>query len=397
MKKLIDALDNTSGWVVNAPSTVTAITFPELIAGLNSASLQFKIDALDTSRVITKPISPAIDVTEYETLVFSIWSQNYGNSSLYRKPSDFAYKITLNGVNEYFVPIFPPFQDISIGIEEVTSISEITITALHQETDYIVISEMIAEKEEMNYDILTAVKENLEFDITAALGDGVLISSGFTGTSGDVSLSFPAGVESLDRYAVIKIKEGATEEVHQIGNNEETAYTMLPLFDGISLLNTYTAADVYLQFPVIINPTEQEAHIPGVSVWGVSPEEIFPTFKLDTDFDTVISPGTFKGRLTAADYELPVLIDCEAREYELLAKISGIVRRWIGKEICWINGRKHDVEPSGPPVEIRPETGINIIPKNQYTTIIRAKEALYDRQNIPAVTDINIDVTPERS
>lgn len=397
MKQVVDHLDNITGWVVNSPSTIEAIGFPELIAGLNSSSLQIKFDAEDLSRVVTKPVSPSIDVTNYETLVFSIWSHGYGNSVQYQKPEQFAYKITLDGINEFYVPIFKTFQDISIGIEDVTSISEITITALHAETDYIVISEMIAENEETNYDVLVSIKEALEFETTATVGDGVLIATGFSGTSGNTSLSFPAGVESLDRYTVIKIKEGATEEIHQVGNNTETGFTMLELFDGEALVNTFSAADVYLQYPVMINPMEQEAHIPGISVWGVSPEEVFQDFKLTDQYDTVKLSGEFKGRGAGQHLEYPVLIDCEAREYDTLAKISAIVRKWIGKEILWINGRKHDIDPIGPAVEVRPTEGINIIPKNQYNMAVNVVENMFDRRNIPAVTTINTTVIPERS
>ena len=142
-KIVIDHLTSATGWVVNSPSTITVQEFPEFIAGLNSTSLQIKFDSTDGTRTAVKTFGTPFDVTNYNTLVFSVWSRDKW-ANTFSQASDLQYKIKINDTAEYYFPVYKTFTNVNIGIESITSITKIEITPTHAETDYLIISEMIA-------------------------------------------------------------------------------------------------------------------------------------------------------------------------------------------------------------------------------------------------------------
>jgi len=100
LKLNIDTLSDSTGWTVNSPSTISEITRSSLIAGLNTKSLLIIFDKDDGTRTATKTFATPFDVTNYDTLVFSIWSQLKGSNDNYLKAADFSYKICLDGSTE---------------------------------------------------------------------------------------------------------------------------------------------------------------------------------------------------------------------------------------------------------------------------------------------------------
>ena len=341
MKLTIDSLTDATGWVVNAPSTIEEIAEKSLIAGLNNKSLMISFDESDTVRTATKTFGTAIDVTDYESLVFSIGSYNKGVDRLYLRPDDFVYKIGLDGVREFYVPVYRTFSDITIGIEDVTSITKIEITALHTDSDQIMISEMVAEKEEIPIDILVAVKEHIDYYINDAVGDGLLLGT-LTGAAGDTEIVM-SNPDYLDRYGVIKIDDGVNSETHQVEDNDAATFQLNHNYDGNQLLNNYTNANVYLQYPSFINPGQLELRLPGMSIWGIEPNPILRGGKLETIHDSFLVSGGSKQRTEGQILEYPILIDCEARRNKLIDTMTRAVRRFIAQEVLWINGRKHDI------------------------------------------------------
>ena len=390
MKLDIDALDSTTGWAVNSPTTIETRAVPEFIAGLNSSSLLINFKAADLVRTATKTISPAIDVTEYESLVFSIWSRDKDNNA-YLKASDFSYTIKLNDTNVFYVPVRRTFADVTIPLDDVTSISQIQIEAIHADEDFIIISEMVAEQEELPLDLLLATKENLEFFLEEKVGDGILVSSTFSGTSGTSSISLTG--DFLENYAVIKIEDGVNSETHQIRGGR-TSWNLRSNFDGGTLLNTYTDANVYVTFPVSINPDEKDVLIPGIVLWGITPDPTLRTAKMDRILDGFNAvTGTFVERVEGQILSYDVLIDCESRQSELIDIMTRQVRRLLAREILWVNGRKHDIFFGGAPTEVRPPVGIDIIPKIQYTMKVEAVENINDREILVTTDTFNISAT----
>jgi hypothetical protein len=395
MKLRIDRLNDITGWTISSPSTLSENEHQQYIAGYdNSKSIALNFSASDTTRIASKTLSSSIDVTNYDTLIFSVWSRNK-SSYQYKSASDFNYKIKINSTKEYYLQAYPTFTNVNLGIEEVTEIDRIEITALHSEADSLVISEMIAETQEIGLDLLNEVKEQIEYYLFQAYDDGVNIGQG-SGSQGNEYIVIPDNPKYIDRYSVIKIDDGVNNEIHQIVSCDTENFNFNSNFDGAELLHTYVGADIYLQFPVYINPGQMEVRLPGVAIWGIDPDPILRGSKLDLITDTFrVSEDDFKERKDGQILSYTVLIDIESRSVELREKMARVIRKWIAKEVLWINGRYHEIYFESKPIEIRGLEGVDIIPKIQYNLKVEIKEDLFSREIIPKTTDINIiaDIT----
>lgn len=392
MKLQIDPFTSTSGWTISSPSTVTENEFSQYIAGLNAKSLLFKFDS-SGGRVATKTFGTPIDVSDYESLVFSIWSRDKGEDKRYLKSTDFAYKIKLDATHEYYIPVWSTFSDITIGIEDVDSITQIVITAVHTDTDYIIISEMVAEKEEIPYDILYAVKESIDYIINQTQGNGIAIGTINT-TAGDTSITFSTRPDFLNQYGVVYISDGANSETHQVADNDSEIFQLNDNYDGNAIINTFVGATVYLQFPSYINPAQNDTRLPGFAIWGIVPQPVLRGSKLDILRDSFLSNGTeSKERVEGQILRYSILIDCESRSDELIDIMTRVVRFLAAGEKLWINGRKHDVYFTGAPIELSPSQGIDIISKVQYSIDVEVKENINEREAVPTTTTISTTIT----
>lgn len=394
MKLNIDHLNTVTGWVVNSPSTIQTIQKKNLIAGLNTNSLMITFNSSDTTRTATKTFGTPFDVTDYETLIFSVFSYGKGENKQYLKPSDFAYKIDLDGVTEFYFPVYNNFTNIEIGIEDLTEINQIKITPLHTETDTIIISEMVAEIEEIQYDLLEAVKEHIDYYIESLWSDGLSLGT-LSATAGDETLTL-SNPFYLDRYGVIKITDGVNTETHQVEDNDTVLFNLNDNFDGGQILNTFVNADYYLQFPSRINPGQSEINLPGIAIWGIDPEAVLRGAKLDTIRDSFEVGGGSKERTEGQILKYTVLLTCEARAHELLDYMARAVRRFISQESLWVNGRRHDVSFSGPASELPPNpAGIEYMAQVQYSFDVEVKENINERVAVPSTVIINTTVTPQ--
>ena len=387
MKLSVDPLTATTGWVVNAPSTVTVNTFPEFIAGLNTQSLMFKFDILDGTRTAVKTYDPEIDVSDYEELIFSIWSLKF-QGQRHIEASDFSYKITLNGSREYYIPTHDSFSDLTIYIRDIDSISSITFTPLHAITDWIIVSDMLAVLDEIPRDIYQAIQEHIEFHLYNLYGLGKSVGL-MTGSTGDAYMSVDGDEPWLERYSVVVIDDGVNRETHQIEENDGQMFWFNSMYDGSVLLNDFSDADVFLKFVTTFGQWEKEIILPGIVIWNMTPEPLLRGSKLQQVLDTFdITNDNFQSRREGQILRWDCLIDCEARMYELIADMSKAVRRFIQQEKLWINGRRHDIYFEGSPVEIVPTEQINVIPKVQYIVGVEMKEDVFDRQTLEKTTTI---------
>jgi len=389
MKLNIDHLTSVSGWVLNSPSAITTITDSQYIAGLNDTALMITFSQNDSIRTAIKTFSSPIDVSECESLILNIWSQRYGANKAYVKAADYAYKIKLNDTAEFYLPIRNSFCDVTIGIEGISQITKIEITPLHENLDTIIISEMVAEKEEIGIDLLLSVKEHVDYYVSQVLGNGILIGS-VNVTAGDSTLNL-SNPDYLDRYGVIKLVSGSRVEVHQIDLDDEMVFRLNDNFDGKTIINTMTA-DVYLYFPSYLNPGQNEICLPGIAIWGIEPDPVFRGGELDTQRDSFSVTGQSKERPNGKLFKYNILLDCEARSGELVEKMAKVVRRFIAHEALWINGRMHEIEFSGPAREIKPNSGIDFIPKVQYSFTVEVKENVFDRQAVPLTASVNTTI-----
>lgn len=391
MKLNIDHANSLTGWNISSPSTIQLNEFDALIAGLNDNSLLVKFSKDDTTRILSKTYT-AIDVTKYDTLIFSIKSENFGRSE--QIVGQFEYKIKINNTDEYYIPIRDTFTDINIDIESVTSINRIEITKLTASDDYIWLSEILVEKENVILDLLNAVKEHIEYEINKAVGNGVILGV-VSSVSGDLSVTV-GSFDYLEQYAVIEINDGVNSETHQIDDIDQVGnITFNSNYDGKAIINDFTDADFILKFPVYINPDEQEIRIPGIVLWGFTPTPVYNTGKLDKIIEAYNIDGSFSQRSEGQMLDIGVQIDCEARQYSLLDIMSRAVRFWLEKEITWVNGRFHETSWRDAPIEIKPPQGIDIIPKIQYNVNIESIELFGDREKLVPVSNITVEVINE--
>lgn len=391
MKLTIDHLISITDWTVNSPSTIQVNEFVDYIAGLNDESLMIKFNKDDPIKTATKVFGTPFDVTDYDNLILSVWSQTKGEQE-YIKSDNFFYKIKINDTAEYYLPIYTTMTDITIGIEEITEITQIQITALHTDTDYIIISEMVAEKEEASKDILLALKEHINYYINKEYGNGINIGT-MSGSADDMSINISGDPSYIERYSVIKIIEGSTEETHQIQDCDGDNFFFNTNHDGNQLVNNYTTGIVYLTFPCYINPGEVDIRLPGIAIWGIDPDPILTDGKLYTKTDTFsVSNDNFKQRKIGQILSYDILIDIEAYQNSLIENMAQVIRKFIARVVFWINGRKHDILFSGKPIAQKPVAGIDIISKIQYSATIQLRESINDRVVVPKTTTINLNV-----
>ncbi|GAH18300.1 unnamed protein product, partial [marine sediment metagenome] len=248
-------------------------------------------------------------------------------------------------------------------------------------------------KEEIPLDVLEAVKSAVESFIVVEASDGIIVGS-VTGTASDTEITITGSKDYLDRYAVVKIDDGVNEETHQLIDNDSSIYQLNSNYNGGALLDSYAGADVKLQFPVYINPDYRDVRLPGVAIWGIDPTPILRGGRLDPIVDTWdVTNDNFKERIEGQILEFNILIDCEARQHELIDTMSRAVRKLIGGEILWINGRRHDIDYSGSPILQNPTAGIDIVSKIQYSLKVEVKEHMNVRVTVPKTTTINTTIT----
>ena len=393
MKRRIEPFDSTTGWTVNAPSSLSINTFAPYIATLhNTQSLSVTFDKDDTVRTLTKTLTP-IDVSDYQFLVFSMWSENLGKQEYLRSvEADFDYKIKINNTDEYFIPLKTSFTDININIEDVTTIDRIEITALHDITDTIILSEGVVEFEEMPIDLLDEMKFHLEYYLSRNNGLGVLVGTINT-TAGDTTIN-TGDYSYLDRYAVFTITNGTISETHQIADvsDVDLTATMTDEFDGAAIVNTFSAASLYVTFPVYINPDETVVRLPGISLWGITPESILRTGKLDQFIEAFKIDGSVVERIEGHIWYYTVLVNSESRSSELLAIMTKAVRDFIANEVLWVNGRKHELYFDTIPTENKPQSGIDIIPSVQYQIAVEVIELIQPARTFARTQTITTEV-----
>ena len=176
-----------------------------------------------------------------------------------------------------------------------------------------------------------------------------------------------------------------------MGENDGSIFNFTSIYDGAELLNDYTDANIYLQYPVEFGRSELEIILPGIVVWEMSPSLMTEESKLETIYDTVDAINdTWQARQAGQHEEYSVLIDCEARQYEQIAELTKIVRRLLQPEKLWVSGRKHDMRFEETSIEVEPTEGIKHIPKVQYTLIVEVHEDIHARETLVNTTTIDV-------
>lgn len=375
MNIVVDNLDSITGWTANNAEVTGLNDHSEYIAGSNSQSLIFKFNTLNgyVVKTITK------DVSDYAYLVFHIYSTSK-NGVAFRQATDFYYKISFGSGKEFYVNTVDGFNPVQISLEGISSLEQIKITSLHGDTDYIIVSEMLAVTDELPLDIFTGIQTRLEEEILLLKPSGILLKSNVVLSAGDAQIDL-SGVDWIDNNVLILIKQGAIEEKHVLIEYAEGVCKFSQLYDGSSISNDLSSASIYLYLPITFGPYEKEIILPSMSIWGFEPNKVFRGSGLEDvedSFNVSTSESTVRREPQIAVHT--IIIDCEARQAEILALLSQSVRNFIGKEFVWVNGIKCDVKYISQPVYLAPSQFYSIIPKVQYRIGVELKEELWPRQ-----------------
>jgi len=389
MFSVIDNLDNITGWTTSLTGAVIygLNDHPENIAGYLSASLILNFSETDAycEKILTA------DVTNYSEITFHIYSQDNRRNE-YRKGTDFKYKIDFGVGKEYYLPAFDSFSSVSIDISAINTVDRIRITALSDDSDYLVISYMIASIDEMPLDIFEGIKTGIEYYIS-------LDSKNNIGTvscsAGDESIIIDADSDYINRFSVIEITDGINSEYHHIKNSDDSnEYVFSDLYDGDSIVNNFINADVYLFYPVEYGSREDiEIIVPGIAIWGLTSEDVSITNKHNVRrIDTFNGDDTFIERYEGQENSYDILIDCEARQSELLSYLSRKILQLTGIQKIWVNGRRVDIVQAGRPTYIESNDSFKVLPKIQYLVTVIVKEEYKQRNILPLTTTITTTI-----
>jgi len=371
---------------MTAPSVVSLNQFDDYIAGFNNtASLMFYFNALDIVRTATKTFS--VSTSGYEELVFNVFSFRNGRQT-YHKASDYSYKIKLDDTHEFYFSTYDSFTHVTISLAGISTINQITITPLFLTDDWLIVSDIMMVKEQMPLDLFIGLQEGIGKEFATLYGTGLTVASGYAGNTGDTALTLTAP-NWIDRYSAILITDGINSERHTIANRTDTVFTFSDLYDGIMLLHNYTTATIYLIFPIEYGKEQTDIILPSITVWGLAPEDVLRGSKLERITDSWTVGSTPTDRREGHIHLWHTLIDCESRQNETLVMMSEAVHHLIGKEVMWINGKKHDLFETVPATEVLPTQAGDIVPKIQYTSSVEVKEELWQRAAISITTSIN--------
>lgn len=407
MKAVVDALDSQVGWTPGAGSSITASAVNQVsdfVAGLNSGSLVISIPSGSAGKSISKTIS--FDFTGYDEVAFSVWSRNERGHGLdaASKASDFAYSVDFGTGTVFYLPVPRSFDDVTLSVAGLGKVSKITITALTNDADHLILSNMVAAHEEIPLDIFRGIKEQIDHDVldyyakmtNGVSGKGVLIGT-VSGNRLDRKLALTDSLSLIDRYAVILIDDGANSEIHQLDTNDELGFFFTRMYDGDQLLHDHASASVYLKLPCEYGMDEKEIVLPGIVIGGMVPEEVDVQTKIETDVDTFTTDGAARERHAPVNFRYEITVDCYARQNSILADMSRVVRRLVAREYFWMNGKKINVRNPRPAQHFQPIAGFNEIPRIQIAFDVDVREEVAERAvdaaAVKGTTTYNLETT----
>ena len=394
MSKLVfENCDSATGWTASANADINGMcSVPDYIAGDLSASLILRFNGINS--YCEKTYSSPISTSGYTDITIWLWSRNLKKrDNIFRTADDFSYKIDFGAGKEYFLPCHSEFFSVTISTDDISSIDRIRITALTGNTDYLIISYGVLSVDELPLDIFTGLQEKMQSDIDKNYKLKYSIGTITDLLAGDTSITFSTVPDWIDRYATVMITDGTNTEYHSIFDRANNTFKFNGLHDGSSLLHDYVTASVYIYIPVTYGRRQIEIELPSISIWGIEPEKVHLGHQLDRVIDSYGTAGTFAERREGHFQKYAVIIDCDAREDELLATCSKIARDTIGRLYVWVNGQKCDIEFNGTARETEPTDAFQIIPKVQYIADVVIKEELWKRTKLYKTTTFNTTFT----
>jgi hypothetical protein len=393
VNKVIDYLDLDGGWEAESGSTITVFgvnQYRDYVSGNHCSSLIFSFPEGNTGKTIFIEYDVAIDITGYEEIVFHAWSRDKNGLS-FLKTADFNYAIKFESSGgssvEYLLPTVEGFNSVTFKIPSgLTDIETITLTALHDDDDYLILSNMLAVKEELPLDIYNAVKEHLDIAVLTDYPYGGKLIGTAAGLEEDDALIAISSYAYLDRFAVILIQDATDStisEIHQIIEFDEgSGVTFSSKYSGKLIKNDYEHANVYLMFPVVSGEAGQEPNIPGIMIYGMTPDHVWRGAALEDINDSFQASGESEVRREGAIDKYLLNIVVSSRHDSLLVYMAELVHTLIHKHHLWINGQYHEVDHEGIPTESDPTQVYEMVPQITFVMSVEIKGEIYSRESL---------------
>ena len=405
MKTLVPIFESTAGWSTDEVSQVSFSLndIPDFVAGLsNTQSLMIRFKAGSNGNYAE--IDPSVLLTGLSDIGFHSWSRNKKGAGYKQLRADeYIYQIDFvdeDGTTSYLMPLGLNFNYFQYEIS-LKTVSKIRITCLHDDDDYLILSHLVAYFDEIPLDLFIGLKEVLDKNINKVYSrivggvqnKGIKVGE-LSGTAGDkkIILDDENDQPFIDRYSVVYIEDNVDSNInekHQISKSDEMVYEFSSMFDTKELQNTYASASVYVVFEVSFNPDETEILLPGIMIWGVAPEPVFPTSDLEKVRDSMKTDGSVTERTVGQNYDYTITLSCQSRHHEFLATLSNVVKNTLNREFAWINGKIFHINFGGSSSYTAPIEAVNEIPMINWPAKVEVKEELFDRERLVPTTDIN--------
>lgn len=383
MSLVIDTMQDSTLWTGTADQ-ISNNEISDYIA--NNYSVSTLVNFTATDQYVQRIFDSAIDVSNYTELIFHVVNLTYGKVN-YESVDYFDFKIEIGTGNEFYMKAFPSLAHQTISIEEISSIDMIKITSLSDNDNVLIISSLMAVNNDYPYDMFSSMKSLIE-NVRDEQNEKIITT--LTVDSGIASVEFGSTINYLNELTIIKISDDTNSEIHQIKSIVDMVIEFNNNFDGNSIINSYTDANVSLYYPVEFQQIEMERNISGISIWGISPN----FYDIETDigviYDSWAIDGSLKKQSTGHYVEYIVQIDVESRSYEILNELSKIVSIAIGRNKLWINNFRCYIDFSSPATEQIISEPSNIIPKISFFCSVKFKYDIYNRENIGIIEDINL-------
>lgn len=383
MNKTIDAFNVNSGWTTSGIQNAQIMglnQIPEFIANEYTESTTIRFSGV-SGHWVNKSVAVPVSCVGYDYGIIHIACVR-GEYLLTRNLFDFAtFSITFN---DTMTPILMESKQMLLpfcfSLQDISTIDYIKIKCIKDTVEtYFIVSSFVITKDDVPLNIYESVKSQLDTLTALNVGVGLLVGE-LTGLAGEKQAEITGNKYYLDKYACFRIDDGVNHETHAIEENDEVRFRMnRSVYDGESLLHDYSEADVYLTFPVMIEPNDWDIKLPALSIYGDMPEEGLNNTKIEDIYDTYTEDGSAKKRRSDQIYNWKIRISGEARHLKLLEIMSKITRDFIARNYLWVNNRKFYITFDETPQLIRASESYNEIPRIEYVFRIEIQEEIWAR------------------
>lgn len=382
---LINALAATTGWTADAGLTVETQGFADHISGYSDASIAIRIPVGSLNKAATLAFTSQ-SVADYQWISFSAISFRRGIQGM-RHLADAQYSIELATGQVFYVPISDEFTRVWIPIDGYSAVTEFKVKVLHNEADFLVLSNLRASHDDFPADVLNAIKAGIEIH-RDRLAPGHSIGT-VTAAAGDLAVDIETDWSWVEKNVVLRIGSGAAAEDHLLAN---VAGNHASFRNGDALVNNHTDSPVLVTFPVDVGYVDREAKLPGVAIWYSSPTPTPRHSRADVDVLCWGPLGVYKRR-DGATMNWKIGLEIAARSFELVANATMAVRAFLATSTIWVHGFPLWFEWTEPSVDTEPIEGYDIVPRASYVFDVEVKEDSWQLQKLTTGNPV-LSVTP---